>query len=235
MSTTSKFIAIEGIDGAGKSTQIDLLINYLKTTGIETKFVHFPRSNQGIFGELTAKFLRGDFGDAQQVHPQLVALLFAEDRKAFAPTINEWLAEGYFVLVDRYVLSNVAYQCAKLPTPAEKKELREWIYQLEYDYNQIPKPDLSIYLEVPFSFTKKSLTEQRSGDERNYLAGREDIHEKDMSLQLAVKQEYEAMVKTDKTIHNIRCYNEQEAMRPIADIHKDIVDCINEIIRPAGK
>lgn len=231
----SKFIAIEGLDGAGKSTQIELLINYLKKTGIETKFVHFPRSHEGVFGELVAKFLRGEFGDVQQVHPQLVALLFAEDRRAFAATINEWLADGYFVLVDRYVLSNVAYQCAKLADPVAKKELREWIYMFEYEYNRIPKPDVSLYLEVPFSFTQKSLTEVRSGEERKYLNGGEDIHEKDMSLQLAVKEEYENMVKTDKAIHSIRCYNEQAAMRPVADIHKDIIDCINEILQPARK
>ena len=233
MPVNSKFIAIEGLDGAGKSTQIELLTHYLKTAGIETKFVHFPRSHEGVFGELTAKFLRGDFGDVRQVHPQLVALLFAEDRKAFAATINEWLAGGYFVLVDRYVLSNVAYQCAKLATPQEKKELREWIYMFEYEYNRIPRPDVSLYLEVPFSFTQKSLTGERSGDERGYLNGGEDIHEKDMSLQKAVKEEYENMVKTDKDIHSIRCYDEQLKMKPVAEIHQSIIEYIQQTIQVA--
>ena len=228
MSRTNKFIAIEGLDGSGKSTQIALLIDYLKNTGVETKFVHFPRSQEGVFGELISKFLRGEFGDSRQVHPQLVALLFAEDRKEFASTINKWLEEGYFVLVDRYVLSNIAFQCAKLKEPNEKVELRDWIDRFEYEYNKIPKPDLSIYLDVPFSFTRQSLAEKRTGSERNYLNGKDDIHEKDTSLQLAVKEEYEHLIKTDRKIHRIICYTSESAMKPVSEIHNEIIECINK-------
>jgi dTMP kinase len=227
MTRTNKFIAIEGLDGSGKSTQIGLLIDYLKKSGVETKFVHFPRSHEGVFGELIAKFLRGEFGDSQQVHPQLVALLFAEDRKEFASTIKKWLEEGYFVLVDRYVLSNIAFQCAKIKDPNEKVELRDWINRFEYEYNKIPQPDLSIYLDVPFSFTKRSLAQRRTGSERGYLNGKDDIHEKDTSLQLAVKEEYENLIKADKKIHRIICYTPESAMKPVADIHNEIVECIH--------
>lgn len=228
MTRTNKFIAIEGLDGSGKSTQIELLIDSLKKSGVETKFVHFPRSHEGVFGELISKFLRGEFGDSQQVHPQLVALLFAEDRKEFASTINEWLEGGYFVLVDRYVLSNIAFQCAKLKDPTAKVELRDWINRFEYEYNKIPKPDLSIYLDVPFSFTKRSLAERRTGIERSYLNGKDDIHEKDTSLQLAVKEEYENLIKADKKIHRIVCYTPGLAMKPVSGIHKEIVECIHD-------
>lgn len=230
MQKRSRFIAIEGLDGAGKSTQISLLTAYFKTSGIETKFVHFPRSHEGVFGDLIAKFLRGEFGDVKNVHPQLVALLFAEDRKEFAATINNWLDNGFVVLVDRYVLSNIAFQCAKLKKEPEKKELREWINMFEYDYNRIPKPDLSVYLDVPFSFTEKALTQRRSGDERTYLNGKEDIHEKDFSLQLAVKEAYEELADTDETITKITCYDAAENMRSIEDIHAIIVQCIERTI-----
>lgn len=228
MARTNKFIAIEGLDGSGKSTQIGLLIDYLKKSGVETKFVHFPRSNEGIFGELIAKFLRGEFGDSQQVHPQLVALLFAEDRKEFASVIDKWLEEGYFVLVDRYVLSNIAFQCAKLKDPTEKVELRDWINRFEYEYNRIPQPDFSIYLDVPFSFTKRSLAEKRTGSERSYLNGKDDIHEKDTSLQSAVKEEYENLIEADKKIRRIVCYTPDWAMKPIAGIHQEILECIHK-------
>jgi dTMP kinase len=183
-----------------------------------------------VFGELIAKFLRGEFGDVKQVHPQLVALLFAEDRKAFAATINEWQQSGHVVLVDRYVLSNIAFQCAKLIAENEKQELREWINMFEYEHNQIPKPDLSFYLDVPFAFTEKALTERRSGEERKYLNGKDDIHEKDFSLQLAVKHEYEVLVNTDKTITKITCYNEDNQMKSITDIHAEIISNIEKII-----
>lgn len=223
MQNNSRFIAIEGLDGAGKSTQIALLTEYFNKQGIETRFVHFPIVQEGIFGALIARFLRGEFGDVKNVHPQLVALLFAEDRKAFAYKLKEWLAGGYVVLVDRYVLSNIAFQCAKLQTEEEKKELREWINMFEYEYNGIPQPDLSVYLDVPFSFTEKALTERRSGEERKYLNGKEDIHEKDFSLQLAVKREYEVLANTDPSVTKITCYDSGQQMKSIAEIHEAII------------
>ena len=231
MIASSKFIAVEGLDGAGKSTQIELLTQYLESKNEKTKFVHFPRSNQGVFGELIAKFLRGEFGEVKNVHPQLVALLFAEDRKAFAATINEWLRDGYFVLVDRYVLSNIAFQCAKLNTDTEKEYLRNWINDFEYQYNQIPKPQFSIYLDVPFSFVESALAKRRANEDRDYLQGKDDIHEKDTSLQQAVKKEYEAMLLADDSINRIVCANEAQGMRSIADIHGEIVQLVNSRIQ----
>ena len=226
----NKFIAIEGIDGSGKSTQINLLIKHFEAENIKTKFVHFPRSNEGVYGELIAKFLRGEFGDVKNVHPQLVALLFAQDRKEFSSTISDWLKDGYFVLVDRYVLSNIAFQCAKIQDQQEKKALRTWINMFEYEYNNIPKPDLSIYLEVPFEFTNKSLNEKRHGGEREYLNGKDDIHEKDISLQLAVKKEYEDLVKTDKSINKIVCHESENKMKAVDEIHSLILGSIHSTV-----
>ncbi len=221
------FIAIEGLDGSGKSTQIELLTRHLHQQGIKTRFVHFPRLNEGIFGELIAKFLRGEFGDVSQVHPQLVATLFAEDRKAFAPTINDWLADDNVVLVDRYVLSNIAFQCAKLDSTDEKTYLRDWINRFEYEYNKIPKPDLSIYLDVPFTFVARALDERRTAKTRTYLNEKDDIHEKDHSLQKAVQLEYESLCGLDPTIHRIPCADARNGMRPIDAIHAEIVEMIN--------
>jgi dTMP kinase len=226
----SKFIAIEGLDGSGKTTQINLLIKRLEESGVEIKFIHFPRVNKGIFGELIAKFLRGEFGNVKNVHPQLVALLFAEDRKEFASTIKKWLDEGYYVLVDRYVISNIAFQCAKVQDISEKTELKKWINELEYEHNKIPKPDLSIFLDVPFSFTNKSLTENRHGDERGYLNGKDDIHEKDIELQLAVKKEYDNVILFDKTIKRITCYDLNSNMKSVNEIHSLIIEEVNNVI-----
>ena len=223
----SGFIAIEGLDGSGKSTQIDLLIHFLNENDIKTKFVHFPRVNEGVFGHLISKFLRGEFGDVSAVHPQLAAILFAEDRREFSTVISEWLAEDYFVLVDRYVLSNIAFQCAKLKEESEKKYLRDWINDFEFEYNKIPKPDFSIYLDVPFEFVMKSLEERRVKKERAYLNGKEDIHENDYSLQRAVKLEYETLCMLDSTIHKINCADSSNRMRSIESIHNQIIEMIN--------
>lgn len=223
----SGFIAIEGLDGSGKSTQIDLLTQYLNDNDIQTKFVHFPRASEGVFGHLISKFLRGEFGEVSQVHPQLVAILFAEDRKEFSSVINDWLANDYFVLVDRYVLSNIAFQCAKLREESEKKYLRDWINEFEYQYNKIPKPDFSIYLDVPFEFVTKSLEERRAKKGRAYLNDKDDIHENDFALQKAVKQEYETLCTLDNTIHKIYCADSANQMRSIESIHNEIIEMIN--------
>ena len=113
------FIVLEGLDGAGKSTQVKKLKSYLETLGAPLSYIHFPRYDAPVYGNLISRFLRGDFGDIAAVHPQLVALLFAEDRHGAAPSMRAALEAGGTVLLDRYVYSNIAYQCAKLPSAEE--------------------------------------------------------------------------------------------------------------------
>lgn len=221
-----RFIVIEGLDGSGKSTQIDLLIAHFRAQGIETRFIHFPRHNEGVFGELIARFLRGEFGQVKDVHPQLVALLFAEDRRDFAPTLRGWLDAGHAVLCDRYVFSNIAFQCAKLADPAAKEALRKWILDFEFGYNQLPRPDFSLHLSVPFAFTERALTARMQAQARDYLDGGHDIHEKDFSLQRAVRQEYAHLVATDPSIVNVICHDEADAMLSIEEIHRRILKAI---------
>ena len=105
-------IVLEGLDGAGKSTQIDLLQQLLASRGLRYEYLHFPRFDAPIYGELIARFLRGELGAVDAVDPYVVALLYAGDRADAAPVIRRWLDEGKFVILDRYVYSNVAYQCA---------------------------------------------------------------------------------------------------------------------------
>ncbi len=206
------FIVIEGLDGAGKSTQVALITEYFKNQGKEVEYLHFPRFTAPIYGELIAKFLRGELGAIDTVNPQLIALIYAGDRADAASMIRGWLAEGKIVIVDRYVYSNIAYQCAKCKSESEKKELREWIFDLEYKQNNIPQPDLSIFLNVPFAFTKKSLTTVREGDDRDYLKGKEDIHEASLSFQEGVRVEYLSCEGLDERFRVIDCSDNQGNM-----------------------
>lgn len=184
------FIVLEGLDGAGKSTQIRMLREFFLARGIGSEYLHFPRFDSPVYGDLIARFLRGEFGTADQVDPYLVALLYAGDRNDAAPMIRGWLDAGKVVIADRYVFSNIGYQCAKIADAAARDRLRRWILDLEYGYYGIPRPDVSLFLDVPFAFTERKLTEQREGDDRSYLNGARDIHEASLSLQQAVRSVY---------------------------------------------
>ena len=206
------FIVLEGLDGAGKSTQIKRLRQLFADRGIESEYVHFPRFDSPVYGELIARFLRGELGSIESVDPYIVALLFAGDRADMAPRIAQWQAEGKVVIVDRYVHSNIGYQCAKIADAEGRKRLKEWILSTEYGYFNIPRPDISLFLDVPFAFTAKSLAEQRSGDDRAYLNGASDIHESSLDLQRTVRQVYLDAALSDQTLKVIDCSNAEGGM-----------------------
>lgn len=184
------FIVLEGLDGAGKSTQIKFLLNYLESQDIHHKFMHFPRTDAPVFGDLVARFLRGELGDINAVNPYLIALIYAGDRYDASQIINQWLEQGLLVIADRYVLSNIAFQCAKLHEESEVDRLSDWIRELEYGYYKIPEPDLNLLLDVPFSFVSNNLKRERKGDDRDYLNGKSDIHEDNLTFQSKVRDVY---------------------------------------------
>ena len=222
------FIVLEGLDGAGKSTQIKQLRELLTSRGIESEYVHFPRFDSPVFGELIARFLRGELGSVESVDPYIVALLFAGDRADMAPQIRAWQAEGKVVIVDRYVYSNIGYQCAKLATEEQRAKLKQWILDTEYGYYNIPRPDLSLFLDVPFAFTAKSLTEQREGDDRAYLNGSKDIHESSLDLQQMVRNVYLEAAKSDEALQVIDCSNVEGGM----DTPQGIFSRIEKVVTP---
>lgn len=201
------FIVIEGLDGAGKSTQVGLMRRLFEERYHQhVEYLHFPRFAAPVYGELIARFLRGELGELDQVDPYLVALLYAGDRQEAAPMIRSWLDSGKVVIVDRYVYSNIAYQCAKLPAGSDARSaLKQWILNLEYSHNGIPRPDLSLFLDVPFAFTARKLAEQRQGDDRSYLNGKQDIHEASLDLQQRVREVYLDCAAGDPSFSVIDC------------------------------
>lgn len=231
-------IVLEGLDGAGKSTQVKRLKEYLTSKGVTLRYLHFPRYDSPLYGELIGKYLRGDFGSIEQVHPQIVALLFALDRMDAAATIKEWLAAGDCVLLDRYVYSNIAYQCSKImmqPQFAQNreqlaKELRDWIFDTEYNKYGIPKPDLNLFLNVPIEFVDSKLKESRNGDDdRDYLNGKEDIHEADIKFQISVREIYLQQTELDPNFVKVCCEDANGKMLPPADIFANIKEQVDKL------
>lgn len=215
-------IVLEGLDGAGKSTQVAKLKNYITSMGRNLRYLHFPRFDSPVVGEMIAKFLRGDFGEINNVHPMLVALLFAEDRRDASVIIRKWLTQGDIVLLDRYVYSNIAFQCAKCVDVKESNELRRWIMHTEYEDFNIPKPDLNLFLDVPISFVNSKLSQERKGDDRTYLQGKSDIHESNISFQMKVREIYLEQCSIDKDFKRIDCSDGDENILSPGEIFKKI-------------
>jgi len=218
-----KLFVVEGVDGAGKSTQIKLLNRFFSQKGYNCEYLHFPRTEAPFFGELIARFLRGEFGFLNEVNPWLVAMLYAGDRKDAASLISEWLNDGKIVLLDRYTYSNIAYQCAKLNDKAEQKSLMNWILGLEFSHFGIPEPGLNIFLDVPFSFTEKKLLSSRKGSDRNYLQGTHDIHENSLVFQRSVREMYLKVAESDQRLCVINCSDKDGNMLPPEKISNLII------------
>jgi dTMP kinase len=223
-----KLFVIEGVDGSGKSTQIKLLKEYFSKKGYNCEYLHFPRTEAPYFGELIARFLRGEFGSLNEVDPYLVAMLYAGDRKDAAEDIRNWLNNKSMVLLDRYTYSNIAYQCAKFESQTAQDRLMKWILTLEFDHFAIPRPDLNIFLDVPFTFTEHKLSNTRTGDDRSYLNGNRDIHEENMSFQKKVRGIYLKVSRLDDRMAVINCSNKKGEMLTPEEIFLQILKLIDK-------
>jgi dTMP kinase len=175
MNSTGKLIAVEGIDGSGKQTQVRLLARELGSRGYQVLSTGFPQYGSW-FGKLVGQFLNGDFGDLNTLDPHLTALLYAGDRFESKQPIVAALESGGIVLADRYIASNLAHQIAR-SAPEKRVEFRAWIEHLEYNIYGLPKEDLVLYLRLPPS-EAQTLVAKKSA--RQYTNSAHDILEADI-------------------------------------------------------
>lgn len=184
-------INFEGPDGAGKSTQIKIIKKYYESKNMSVKNIHFPMYGHNKFSDVITKFLKGNLGNIDQVDPLFLANIYAMDRYCYKNQLIEDIKNFDVVIMDRYVFSNVAFQCAKVNDKLEKNKLFNWILDFEFGFLDLPYPDLILYFDLPMYEIKKRLFKNRSGDDREYLNGKSDVHEKDIELQEKVKELYQ--------------------------------------------
>jgi dTMP kinase len=170
-----RLIVIEGSDGSGKATQSRALVRRLRAQKIPAALIAFPGYRRAFFGGMVGEYLRGDLGAGAD--PRLVSLLYAGDRWEAKAQIARWLAEGQWVVCDRYVDSNKAHQGARLRSAASRGRFLDWVDRLEYGVFGLPRPDFTIFLHVPQQFADRLIARKAP---RAYLRGkRRDIHESD--------------------------------------------------------
>jgi dTMP kinase len=217
-----KLIVIDGGDGSGKTVQSQLLVNYLKKQNIPVKYYDFPRYYSSFHGRLVGRFLAGEFGQLDQISPYLSSLAYALDRASVKEEMDEWLAKGGVIVCNRYVTSNMAHQAARL-SEEKRQEFLNWIDELEYRQHKMPRPDLVIYLYVPWQIGLK-LTEKKA-KKRGYVK-EADIAEKDIHHRQEAEKMYLYLAKNKKNWVKIDCVIERKIL-PIEEIHKKIVEVIN--------
>jgi dTMP kinase len=198
-------IVLEGLDGAGKSTQLKAMETYFTECSKSVQFMHFPQYETPVFGALISRFLRGESGDNYSVDPYLVALLFAGNRYEKSEQLKEWLNQGEVVILDRSVYSNIAFQCAKIDSLQERERLRQFILHMEFVHFGIPRPDINLFLDVPLDFVKENLILGRKGEDRLYLEGKEDIHEASVDFQQRVRDVYLEQAALDTSFRIVSC------------------------------
>lgn len=158
-----RFIVIDGIDGSGKTTQVELLAKYLTDKNIPYEIISFPRYEDNLYGKLIRRYLEGEFGGIKQVNPYLMALAYAGDRALAKPEIESWLNSGKIVIANRYVSSSKAHLGANLPED-QREQFMNWIDQLEYQTNNIPKEDLSILLNMDPGIGQQNVQSKNNPD-----------------------------------------------------------------------
>ena len=144
--------------------------------------------------------------------------------------MKETLCKGGHILLDRYVYSNIAYQCAKVSDADEADRLRNWIFETEYGNFSLPVPDLNIFLDVPIGFVESKLKSQRGGKDREYLEGNQDIHEADIEFQKRVRDIYRKQCESDPKFIRIDCSDEYGEMLPPNSIFAKIQAVVDAAI-----
>ena len=210
-----KLIVIEGTDGSGKSTQFKKLTERLQAEGLIFKTLVFPQYSEPS-SALIRMYLGGEFGTKpSDVNAYAASAFYAVDRYAsFKKDWGNWYDQGGVIISDRYTTSNAVHQASK-ETPENRPEFLRWLYEFEYEKLGMPRPDLTIYLDVPTDFTEKMMRSREASTNT-----KADIHEKDLSY-LATCRE---MGRTASQYYGwkvIPCVRDDE-MRSIEDIHQEL-------------
>lgn len=223
------WIAIEGIDGAGKRTQATRLKERIEGCAPRSEIVSFPRYGQTVFARSVADYLNGRFGALHDIDPHLPALLYAGDRAESREFLRSLGASCDVLILDRYIASNIAYQGARMH-PDSRQEFINWLAEIEYDAYQLPAADLTLLLDVPVRVSAKLVAGK---GERDYTTRKADIHEADLDYLSEVRQVY-AMLAAEHFRGRwvtIPCVSESGQLLDATEIHTAIWRHVEPSIR----
>lgn len=216
-----KIIVLEGTDCSGKATQSEILLKRLKDEGYKAVTLSFPcydtPTGKIVGGPLLGRKELGEtyFGDELlNLDPKIACLYYAADRKYNMPRVYEYLEQGYYVILDRYVTSNLANQGGKIKDKDERFYIYQWIDKLEYWLLELPKPDITIFLHVPYDFSKEL---KKNRTETDAIENSETNMKDAESAYIELSELY--------NWNRVECVKENK-LRTIEDISNEIYDIV---------
>ena len=218
-----KLIVIEGTDCSGKATQSEILYNRLSENGYKIFKTSFP-----MYDTPTGKIIGGPYlgkehiclgwfkEGANNVPAKVASLYYAADRLYNIGIINEHLNNGEIVILDRYVTSNMGHQAGKIKDKEQRIEMFKWLEKLEFDLLELPRPDIKIFLHMPYEFSKKLQSNRTELDE----------HEKSLENITNAEIAYIEMAEI-YDFKKIECIKDNQ-LRTIDDISNEIYEIIKK-------
>ncbi len=220
MNKKGKLVVIDGTDGSGKTTQIELLKKNLDSQGVSWEAISFPQYGKNEYVLEIEKYLEGKMGAIDTVDPYFIAHLYAGDRKTARDLIKGWLEEGKLVIANRYISSSKAHLGANIPSE-KREDFFKWLDSLEYGENGMPKEDLTILLVVDPDVGQKNVRDKH----------RPDIHEDNLKHLIEANKIYlELATKYHWIILNCM---ENGVMRSREAIQKDLLNKITVLLSPS--
>ena len=200
---TGKFITLEGMDGAGKSTHISNIIQILQAQGHEVISTREPGGT--ALGEKLRELLLHE-----NMHPETETLLmFAARREHIDRVISPALVRGAYVLSDRFTDATYAYQCGAKGVPASKIQLLEQWVQADI------QPDITLLFDVPVEVSLDRLATARSPDK---------FERENAEFFTRIRHAY-----LQRAIENPARFRVIDANKPLEEVKKTVEDIILSI------
>lgn len=221
-----KFIVIEGTDGTGKKTQLDLAAQSLENAGYKVKKFDFPQYGLPS-AHLVERYLNGDYGKLEEIAPEEGAIFYAVDRYDARRNIEQALSEGFVVLCNRYVASNLAHSAAKISDLESRIKFYQWNENLEFDILNIPEPDLNIVLSLDPAVAY-DLVAQKS--ERSYTTKTRDIAEENIDHQMKASLAYRELADHSRQRYTlIDCNDTEQGIQSKELIHEQVLHVLTAL------
>jgi dTMP kinase len=225
------FLTVEGADGVGKSTQVQLLSERLRKHNREVHLLDFPSKYGSPIGDLIGSFLTERH---EGVTPEFLSLAFAIDRRSVLKGLENRKSLSPIFLSDRFVLSNIAFQCSKISDPERKQKLEELINWVEYVVLGLPRPTLEIVLVAPDSYFQEGIHLHRAGSlDREYAQGQADVHERQTGLQRSVNAFYSSLEDT-KALRKLNICSPSGERKTAEELHSEVWQQLSNMVQSLG-